>query len=123
MTIGEKIRNRRKELKMSQTELAERTGYADKSGISKVENGLVELGQSGILKFAHALDLDYRYLLDWTDESGNELRNGYTDPAPQISDEDAALIEAYHNATPEQKRLVAYVLGVKLLEDISNGKG
>ena len=44
MTIGEKIRNRRKELKMSQTELAERTGYADKSGISKVENGLVELG-------------------------------------------------------------------------------
>lgn len=92
MTMGMKIRTRRKELGLSQTALAEKTGYADKSAISKIENDLVELGQSGIIKFAHALEIDYHYLMDWTDENGEEKKTF------EPTAEDEELIRAFHNA-------------------------
>lgn len=92
MTLGNKIKTRRKELGMSQTELAQKTGYADKSAISKIEHGLVELGQSGILKFADALEIDYHYLMDWTDENGKEKKT------PEVTEEDLKLIRAYQAA-------------------------
>jgi len=38
-TIGSRIRERRTALKMTQTQLAELTGYTDKTAISKIENG------------------------------------------------------------------------------------
>ena len=37
------IRNRRKELGITQKELAERCGYADHTTINKMENGLVDV--------------------------------------------------------------------------------
>ena len=49
------IRSRRKELKMTQAELAQRLGYTDKSTISKIENGFVDLPQGRIKAFAQAL--------------------------------------------------------------------
>jgi DNA-binding XRE family transcriptional regulator len=45
------IKNRRIELGMTQTELAQKVGYADKGMISRVENGKVDLSQSQIIKF------------------------------------------------------------------------
>lgn len=39
MAIGEKIRERRKALRLSQTELAQRCGFVSKTSISKIESG------------------------------------------------------------------------------------
>lgn len=61
------IKNRRIELNMTQTELAQKVGYADKGMISRVENGKVDLSQSQIVKFAKALDIDPGVLMGWNE--------------------------------------------------------
>jgi transcriptional regulator with XRE-family HTH domain len=74
-TIGSRIRERRTALKMTQTQLAELTGYTDKTAISKIENGLADLTQSKIVAFAEVLHTTPRYLMGWTEEpSQQELR-------------------------------------------------
>lgn len=49
------IRDFRKAAKMSQDELAKKTGYTDRSSIAKIESGQVDLPQSKIALFASAL--------------------------------------------------------------------
>lgn len=53
--MGKRIAERRKELHLSQTQLAEMTGYSDKTAISKIENGQSNLTQTKIVIFADAL--------------------------------------------------------------------
>lgn len=60
---GNIIKKRRLELKLSQSELARRTGYADKTGISKIESGARQLTPDKIKVFADALGMDPRDLL------------------------------------------------------------
>ena len=55
LQLYKNIKTRRNELNMTQIDLAEKLGYADKSMISKIENGLVDLPQSKILAFAKVL--------------------------------------------------------------------
>lgn len=50
--IYENIKNLRKKKGWSQTELAKRAGYTDRTSIAKIENGNVDLPQSRIAKFA-----------------------------------------------------------------------
>ena len=50
------IRNLRKNLGMSQQELAKKTGYTSRSSIAKIENGEVDLPISKIALIAKALD-------------------------------------------------------------------
>lgn len=50
--IYENIKNLRKNKGWSQTELAKRAGYTDRTSIAKIENGSVDLPQSRIAKFA-----------------------------------------------------------------------
>ena len=52
------IRQRRRELKMTQQELAEKIGYVDRSSIAKIESGIVDLSQSKIIQIARALDMN-----------------------------------------------------------------
>lgn len=49
------IRKFRKKRKMSQEELAKKTGYTDRSSIAKIESGIIDLPQSKIILFADAL--------------------------------------------------------------------
>lgn len=62
------IREKRKELGMTQSELAEKLGYADKSMIAKIEKGAVDLPQSKIMAFAKALQTSASDLLGWKEE-------------------------------------------------------
>ena len=55
LQLYKNIKARRNELRMTQIDLAEKLGYADKSMISKIEKGLVDLPQSKILAFAEVL--------------------------------------------------------------------
>lgn len=64
-TLCKNIKNRRIELGLSQSELADRVGYSDKSMISKVERGVVDLSQSKILSFATALECTPAFLVGW----------------------------------------------------------
>lgn len=64
MDMYDRIRNRRKELGMTQDELAKLTGYNDRSSIAKIEAKKADLSQSKIIAFAEALKVSTSYLMD-----------------------------------------------------------
>lgn len=65
LQLYENIKKRRMELHMTQTELASKLGYADKSMIAKIERGKVDLPQSKIKAFADALRISASDLMGW----------------------------------------------------------
>lgn len=79
MTLGDRIRLRREELRMSQEELATRLGYKSRSTIAKIESGENDLTQSKIVAFAEALSTTARWLLDY-DDSDTTLPPGAHHP-------------------------------------------
>lgn len=66
--LYENIRKRRETLGMSQNELATKTGYSDRTSISKIESGNVDLTQSRIMAFAKALNTTVSELMGWDEE-------------------------------------------------------
>ena len=52
LELYKNIKKCRRDLKMSQDELAKKAGYTDRSSIAKIEKGLVDLPQSKIRQFA-----------------------------------------------------------------------
>ncbi|MHD0316508.1 XRE family transcriptional regulator [Fusobacterium sp. THCT1E2] len=69
MTIGERIKKKREELKLSQEQLAEIMGYKSKTSIHKAEQGITDLPQSKIIEFARALKTTPSYLMGWEEKT------------------------------------------------------
>lgn len=67
MTIGDRIKQRRKELEMSQEELAHKLGYKSRSSVNKIELGGQNLTQKKIKKIADALDTTPELPENWKD--------------------------------------------------------
>ena len=65
MTIGQRIRQRREELGLSQQELAARLGYRSKVSISNVENDRDDMTTTRVQKYAKALETTSAYLMGW----------------------------------------------------------
>lgn len=63
-------------LGMSQSELAEKTGYKSRSSINKIELGINDVPQSKIKVFADALDTSIEYLMDWEEKEPTEVTVG-----------------------------------------------
>ncbi|WP_051354397.1 helix-turn-helix domain-containing protein [Leptotrichia trevisanii] len=73
--LGEKIKNRRIELKITQEELSKLTGYSDRSSITKIEKGKVDLTLSKLKEFAKVLKVSPEYLMGYK-ESENIIDFG-----------------------------------------------
>lgn len=69
LDLYKNIRSRRQELGLTQTELAHKLGYSDKSMIAKIEAGKVDLPQSKIMAFADALHTSASSLMGWEDDT------------------------------------------------------
>ena len=69
LELYKNIKRRRQQLKMTQTDLALKIGYADKSMIAKIEKGNVDLPQSKILAFANVLETTPSELMGWDYET------------------------------------------------------
>lgn len=67
-TVGKNILRLRKEMGMTQEELAKRMGYTSKSSINKIEMGKSDIPQSKIAKFAEVLGTTPAYLMGWEEE-------------------------------------------------------
>ena len=63
--LGDRIRERRTELGMSQEQLANKIGYKSRSTINKIELGINDVNQSTLVKFANALNTSVANLLGW----------------------------------------------------------
>ena len=61
--FGNRIKEQRLSVNMTQDELAKRAGYSSRSSINKIELGLVDLPQSKLMAIAQALGVSPVYLM------------------------------------------------------------
>ena len=66
MTVGERIRQKRIEMNLTQDELAKKAGYKSRSSINKIESSR-DLPLDKIEKVAKILDCTPTYLMGWED--------------------------------------------------------
>lgn len=66
--VGERIKERRTALKMSQRSLAEIMEYSNHSTIARIEAGAVDIPQSKIMRFAEVLHTTPAHLMGWDRE-------------------------------------------------------
>ena len=66
--VGDNIMKLRKEMGLTQEELATRLGYKSKSTINKIELGINDISQSKIVRFAKALNTTPAHLMGWDEE-------------------------------------------------------
>ena len=101
MTIlGNRIKQRRDELHLTQDELAAKLGYKGRSSINKIETGKADIPQSRIQEFADALDTSPAWLLGFD----NEPKRDYPD------DE---IVDAFNRADPSVQEAIRMLLKLK----------
>lgn len=107
MNIGEKIKHRRKELRWSQRDLAERMGY-NHSTITRIETGKIDIPQSRIVQFAEVLNTDVVYLMGQEEEKPTA--------EDRLSENMKQLID-FVKTVPEDKQELALKLLRTIVED------
>lgn len=90
MSIGQRIKERREELKMSQETLAHKLGYVSRSSITKIEKSAYKLPQTKIKEIADALGTTPAYIMGWEDESF--IINSSPPDYDKLDDADKAII-------------------------------
>ena len=96
LQLYKNIKKRRLELQLTQTDLAIKLGYADKSMIAKIEKGLVDLPQSKILAFADTLQISPSDLMGW-ETTDNDIANVF------VSDCLEDVIDNSNDFSPSEK--------------------
>lgn len=71
--MGERIKQRRIEMGLSQEELAKRMGNSSRASVSTVETGKEDLTTTRIEKFAKALGVKPAYIMGWETETKEKL--------------------------------------------------
>lgn len=94
MTIGERIRTKREEYNISQTELASRVGIT-KQSLYKYEKGIItNIPSDTIERLSEALYCSPAYIMGWSDGSGEsdkvkkalELYEDFQNAIPQVQE-------------------------------------
>ena len=128
MTIGERIKQRRIELGLTQTELAHRMGLTSKTTICKAETTDFNPTTDRVREFAKALECSPAYLMGWESREGADQANTYQ-ALKELADKKLAieelessgfsheqiasaikLYEKYKNASPEVQAIVELAL-------------
>ena len=91
--IGQKIRARRKELRLSQDELADRMGTS-RNEVSRHENGMHEMSACTLIQYAEALQTTPQQLSPdrFTENGSSERLAPVTAILSRLSDESLAII-------------------------------
>ena len=103
MTIGERIAARRKELGLSQEELAKRLGNKSRASVCTVEKGKEDLTTSRLLAYARALDCTSEYLMGWE----GDVTQG------RMTYEEVTLVNSYRKADDGTKTAVCKLLDIE----------
>lgn len=108
MTVGERIKQRRLELGLTQDELANKMGYKGKTSVCVAETGGDNVTTTKVIKFAKALGVPVQYLLGDLDKEqieksqkiidywANNDSDKEDDTATPLSPEDEELLNRLH---------------------------
>lgn len=106
--FGERVRERRIQLGMSQDELAKKLGYASRSTINKIENGTNDVVQTKVMEFARALDTKVSYLMAWDETPGIT----YGMLTPSLNDMETEVIKTLRKSDRLTKQMVLQILNL-----------
>ena len=104
VTVGERIRERRIALNLTQDELAKKLGYTSRSSINKIEVDAQHLPQSKIQAIAKILNVTPAYLMGWEDENGKSLKA--VDDDFKLTPFEKVLISTFRNADDFTQKMV-----------------
>lgn len=113
MTLGERIRERRKELGLSQLDLAIRLGNKSRASVCTVETNKEDLTTDRIRKYAEALQTTPAYLMGWEENPGDYYSREETAKMAQKLFEDSnyrILFDAAKDSKPEDIQMAADLL-------------
>ena len=126
-TVGKNILRLRKEMGMTQEELAKRMGYTSKSSINKIEMGKSDIPQSKITKFAEVLGTTPAHLMGWEDEKtrlthsmenysvATSILNNTNSPDQMVLTEgEMALIKLFRQIPEDAQKMYLEVLRASL---------
>lgn len=102
--VGQRIKTERKMQNLSQQELAEKVGYADKGLISRIESGSLNLSMDKLIKIADALHVDVTELLM------------DSEPAEKKVEKDVILYDVSDISQEGQKRIKEYIDTIRSAE-------
>lgn len=108
MTIGERIRIRREELKMSQEELAKKIGYKSRSSINKIELDQYNLKQSKIKAIADALQTTPSYIMGWKEDDEAKQQKAVCDLMEKCYGKEAYRMVQTFLKLDQEDRLIIY---------------
>ncbi len=94
LELYENIKKYRKLNGWTQEEMAQKVGYEDRSTISRVERGMIDLPQSMIIKFANVFGVSAG------DLAGSDGTAAFMD---QLSSEEQRIITYYRRLRPHHK--------------------
>lgn len=72
IAVGNRIKQCREELQLSQAEVAVKSGYKSRSTINKIELGQRNLSTANVAALAKTLKTTPAYLMGWTDDKNAE---------------------------------------------------
>lgn len=119
MDIGDRIRERRKALGLTQLELAKRLGLTSKAAISTVENNKEDMTTERIRKYAEALDTTPQYLMGWIKDP-ERPRFGNIDLLPMVESMTESMVQNvsfYEDETAEIAQEIFENEGLHILFD------
>jgi transcriptional regulator with XRE-family HTH domain len=121
MNIGDRIKMRREELDMSQSELARRVGYTSRSTITKIERDGNGISQDKIVAIAKALKTTPSYLMGWTDDGLFINENGEAQLVSTLEPIEEEIVEKVKLLRPDFQRMASSMLD-SLLEMQENAE-
>ncbi|MEE0969610.1 MAG: helix-turn-helix transcriptional regulator [Clostridia bacterium] len=100
-TIGNNISRIRRDLGLTQEDLAKLMGYKSKSTINKIELGINDIPQSKIVQFAEVLGTTPAELMGWKEEEKN---NSPTEA--ELSEGEQMWLELYHRVSDDTRDIL-----------------
>lgn len=119
MTVGERMKARRKSLGISADKVAEALGVS-RSTIFRYEKGDIDKVPSEQLEpIARVLKTSVGYLMGWVEDPGVAISGGFAESSMKLSDDEMAIVELYRRASEDDRLAVNLIL--RKYEDPTNG--
>lgn len=101
--VGNNILLLRKQLGLTQEELAKKMGYKTKSSINKIELGKNDIPQSKIVQFAEVLGTTPAFLMGWSENEGQEQ------PSPdkvELTEGEKVLLDLFRRVPEDEQSML-----------------
>ena len=103
MTIGERVKLKKKKKGMTQEELASLLGYKSKSSVTHIENGR-DIPRAMVSQLAKILDVSPSYLMGWEDNNNADDSSEIFDKErPAMTSRQTRIVKLFDKLTTEQQ--------------------